>query len=202
VTVETVKEQLVYEIGDPEHYLSPDVHLSFLSVSVQQISENRVLVKGGKGQAPPKTYKVSATYHYGFKCEAMLAIFGRDAIVKARRSGDIVLERVRRAGYVLDRSLIECLGGGDIVPGIGCKLAKSYGSMECVLRIAVADQRRAALECFAKQIAALVTSGPQGITGYTTGRPHIRTVFGYWPCLVPVDRVHPQVEIMEVSNGS
>lgn len=200
VTVESVKEQLLYEIGDPEHYLSPDVHLSLMSVQVQSLAKNRIAVAGGIGSPPPKTYKVSATYRAGFKCEAMLAIFGRQAAVKARRCGQIVLERVQRAGYVLEHSRVECLGCGDVVPGIAAALGESYDTIECVLRIAVADHRREALECFAKQIAPLVTSGPQGTTGYTSGRPHIRPVFGYWPCLVPTHLVHPKVEIMEVSR--
>ena len=193
VNLKTVKEQLLYEIGDPEHYLSPDATVSFQGLHLVQESDNRVRVAGAKGRAPPPTYKVSATYSDGYKAEAMLGLFGPDVEKKARRCGEIVIQRVREQGYKLERTWIECLGCGDIVPGV----FKVKDPCECVLRIAVADQRQEALECFAKEIAPLVTSGPQGVVGYTSGRPSVRPVFGYWPCLVDVSAVHPDVQLLK-----
>lgn len=197
VCLETVKEQLLYEIGNPDEYLSPDATVSFLSLSLEDAGSNRIRVIGGKGKPPPPSYKVSATYRDGFKAEAMLAMFGRDICKKAHLSGEIVLERVRRAGFVIERSCIECLGCGDVVPRVSSKTVIQQPS-ECVLRICVIDRRREALECFAREIAPLVTSGPQGTTGYATGRPHIRPVFGYWPCLIATSVVTPMVEMIEV----
>lgn len=197
VNEKTVKEQLLYEIGDPSEYLSPDVRVSFLTLRVIDMGNDRVSVSGAEGRAPSGTYKVSATYQDGFRCEALLGVFGRNAELKARRCGEIILERMNLVGYTPQRSLIECIGAGDIVPGIGKKNSGQQAS-ECIFRIAVADPRREVLERFSKEIAPLVTSGPQGITGYVSGRPHIRRVFGYWPCLIPTDWVHPKVEIMEV----
>lgn len=194
VTLETVKEQILYEIGDPNDYLSPDVTMSLLSVKLSEESKNRVYVKGAKGSPPPKTYKVSATYRDGFKAEGLLAIFGRQAGVKAYRAGEMILERVRHYGYTLERSLIECIGSGDVVLGV----KENKNSLECMLRVCAADHRKEAMECFIQQFAPLVTSGPQGTTGYTTGRPHIRPIFGYWPCLIDVSDLAPQVEILEV----
>lgn len=189
VTVDIVKEQLLYEIGDPGIYLSPDVSVSFLSLKLEQIGKDRVRVTGAQGKAPPKTLKVSATYRDGYRAEGMLAIFGRDCEKKARRAGEIILAKMQQAGFSPKKYRIECLGCGDVVPGI-----VHEGHMECMLRIAVADPRMEVLEYFAKQMAPLVTSGPAGTTGYTTGRPHIRPVFGYWPCLIDTDQVHPIIE--------
>jgi Acyclic terpene utilisation family protein AtuA len=182
VTQETVKEQLLYEIGDPDNYLSPDVTVSFLSLKLTDQGSNRIRIEGALGKPPPETYKVSATYRDGFKAEGLLAIFGQDAYKKARRCGEIILQRVRDVGYVPERFNIECLGGGDVVPGVFTERQKNL--LECVLRVSIADQRREVVECFTKEIAPLVTSGPQGVTGYTSGRPSIRPVFGYWPCLI------------------
>lgn len=182
VDVQTVKEQLLYEIGDPAKYLSPDATVSFLGLQVKSVGKNRVRIEGAEGKAPTPYYKVSATYTDGYKTEAMLAIFGPDAAIKAKLCGEIILQRVADAGFHLEKSRIECLGDGDIVEGVVPNSGK--GSLECVLRVAVADSRREALECFACEIAPLITSGPQGVTGYTSGRPHIRQVFGYWPCLI------------------
>lgn len=192
VTLETVKEQLLYEIGDPDNYLSPDATVSFLSLSLKEVEQDGILVAGAKGKPPPSSYKVSATYRDGFKAEAMLVIFGQDAPLKAKRCGEIILQRLRDVGYEIERSNIECLGTGAVAPGV----IPGSSSLECVLRIAVADHREKALECFAKEIASLVTSGPQGVTGYTSGRPHVRPMFGYWPCLMECAKVQPKVEII------
>lgn len=194
MTVETVKEQLLYEIGDPDKYLSPDVTVSFLSLQVKDLGENRVLVQGAKGQLPPSTYKVSATYKDGYKAEAMLTIVGPEAPIKAKQCGSIILDKLKRAGIVLEQAQIECLGAG----GLAEEILSEDNPPECVLRICVTDPRHEAVEAFGKEIAPLVTSGPQGVTGYTSGRPHIRNVYGFWPCLIPCHYVHPHVNIFEV----
>lgn len=194
VDMQTVKEQLLYEIGDPGAYLSPDATVSFLGLQLREDGVNRIHVSGAQGKAPPTTYKVSATYSDGYRTEAMLTIFGRDAAKKARRCGEIILSRVKTAGYVLERSLIECLGAGDVVGGV--VPCSSEEMLECVLRIAVADSRREALECFAKEVAPLVTSGPQGIAGYTSGRPRIRPIYSFWPCLLESSQVQPRIQMV------
>lgn len=194
VDLQTVKEQLLYEIGDPDAYLSPDATVSFLGLQLKEVGENRVHVSGAQGKAPPQTYKVSATYSDGYRSEALLAVFGSEAEKKARRCGEVILQRIAAAGYVLERSRVECLGCGDVVGGVVAFLSEP--TLECVLRICVADSRREALDCFAREIAPLVTSGPQGIAGYISGRPHIRPIFSYWPCLVERTQVHPRIQMV------
>lgn len=196
VTERTVKEQLLYEIGDPARYLSPDVTASFLTLKVQEEGRDRVRVSNATGSAPPPDYKVSACRHAGYRAEGQLVLFGRDIVQKARRSGEVILQRVRDAGFDLERSLVECLGAGDLTPGM---FAPPKDLREIVLRIAAADHRKEALECFVHQFAPLVTSGPQGVTGYATGRPKVRPQFAYWPCLIARDRVTPHLEFLEVT---
>jgi hypothetical protein len=193
VNPRTVKEQLVYEIGDPGNYLSPDVTVSFLTLAVKELSNDCVEVRGATGRAPSASYKVSATYRAGFRASATLTIFGRGAVAKARRAGEIVLERIRRTGVEPKRSLLECIGAGDVVP----VTSKRDDLMEVTLRISAADERREVIERFTREIAPLVTSGPQGTTGYFEGRPSVREVFGYWPCLIEHDRVTPKVELLQ-----
>ena len=98
---QTVKEQLVYEIGDPDAYLSPDVTVSFLSLRVEDEGDDRVRVRGARGRPAPPTYKVSATYQDGFRAQGQLTIFGADAVAKARRAGQAVLERLAASGVSL-----------------------------------------------------------------------------------------------------
>jgi len=184
VDAETVKEQLLYEIGDPSAYLSPDVIVSFLTLKLEPEGKDRIRITGASGSAPPPTYKVSATYRDGWKADALLTIFGRDAEKKAQLSGEIIFQRLRQKGFSPQRTLIECLGA-----------AGNPSAIECVLHIAAADQNKEPLEAFAKEIAPLVTSGAPGTSGYTYGRPHLREVFGYWPCLVDCSRVRPQTKL-------
>ena len=159
---------------------------------------DRIKVIGAKGKPPPVNYKVSATYQNGYKVEAFLAIFGQNAFEKARRCGAVIMDRVKSDGFDIHRFSIECFGSGNVVPGVFFE--KHPEPLECILRIAAADTRKEALECLANQIAPLVTSGPQGTTGYTSGRPHIRKVFGYWPCLIPVSQVAPFIEYITVDK--
>lgn len=201
ISEQTVKEQLLYEIGDPDNYLSPDATVSFLSLNLQTIGPNHVHITGAKGKAPPNRYKVSATYRDGYKVEGFLAIFGRDAPLKAQRCGEVIFEKVKQAGYTLSRTTIECLGALDVVPGVFPK-TNSENVLECVLRIAAADPNKEALQYLAKEIAPLITSGPQGVTGYTSGRPPIREVFGYWPCLIDHHFVIPEIKLIEVNHDA
>jgi hypothetical protein len=196
VNEQTVKEQLLYEIGDPGAYLSPDATISFLTLRVKDEGNDRVRVSGATGAAPPRKYKVSATYRAGFRASGMLTVFGRDAVAKARRCGELVLQRLRDAGCGPHRSRVECLGAGDVVPGVLPSAGRDL--METVLRISVADARRDVVERFSREIAPLITSGPQGITGYAEGRPAVHEVFGYWPTLIDRNLANPEVEVLEV----
>lgn len=194
----SVKEQLLYELGDPDNYLSPDVSVSFLSLKVEEVANDRVRVTGARGRPPTDSYKVSATYRDGYKASGTLTIFGRHAVAKARRAGPIVFERLKRAGVVLERSLVECVGAGACVPGViepqGAKDERE--ALEIVLRLSAADPRKEAVERFAREIAPLVCSGPQGTTGYAAGRPSAQPVFVYWPCLIDKRRLKPSAAIL------
>ncbi len=180
VTQQTVKEQLVYEIGDPGNYLSPDATVSFLTLSVDYLGGDRVRVSGATGRPPPESYKVSATYLAGYRAAGSLTVFGKDAKAKAERCGQIILDRLRDAGCSPGRSLVE-----------------TFGDSPTVLRVSVADEKRSVVERFARELIPLVTSGPQGITGYAQGRPNVQEVYGYWPTLIPRSALKPVMELME-----
>jgi hypothetical protein len=197
VTPRTVKEQLLYEIGDPGRYLSPDATVSFLDLTALQDGKDRVRVAGAKGTAPPDTYKVSASYRAGFRVMGMLTIVGRDAVAKAKRAGEVLLSRLERAGMKPARAVVECLGSGDAVSRV-IGGPKPEDLRETVMRICIEDPRKEVCERLASEIAPLVTAGPQGVTGYAEGRPNVRPVFGYWPCLVKRDEVELRVVMMAV----
>jgi hypothetical protein len=190
VTLQTVKEQLLYEIGDPGNYLSPDATVSFLTVRVDQVGVDRVRISGATGRPPPPTYKVSATYRDGYKAHGQLTVFGHDAVKKARHAGEALLRRLAERGCEFRETLVECLGTGASVRGIVSRMSDTH-LIETVLRVSVAAATRDPVERFTKEIAPLVTCGPQGITGYATGRAKVLPIFGYWPCLIDRAAVKP-----------
>ena len=196
VSHETVMEQLLYEIGDPENFITPDVTVSLAHLSLKPNGVDRIRIEGAKGKAPTDSYKVSASYRDGYKTEAMLAIFGPHAHLKGKLCGKILLDRVWKAGYHIERSNVECLGNLDVVPGVLFEHGER-DVLEVVLRIALASHQREALEYFSKQVASLVTCGPQGVTGYSAGRPKVRPIFGFWPCLIKKEFVDTHVEVVE-----
>ncbi len=192
VNRETVSEQLLYEVGDPNNYLTPDVVADFTSVALDETGTDTVMVQGARGRPATDSYKVSIAYRDGFTSSGTLVVAGPDTLSKARCAGDMILQRLRRAGYAYEHTNIELLGAGACVPGV---LPVPPEPPEVVLRVSVRDSRPAAVERFTKEFAPLVTAGPAGMTGYTAGRPPVREVFGYWPALIAKDAVHAQVEL-------
>ncbi|PTX96425.1 acyclic terpene utilization AtuA family protein [Opitutus sp. ER46] len=192
VTRDTVREQLLYEIGDPGAYLSPDAQVSLLGVTVQEVGADRVRVAGARGRPPPETLKVSATYRDGFKAHGQLTVFGHDAVTKARAAGEALLRRLAARGCLFRETVIECLGAGACMPGIVAPETE-VRMVETVLRVSVAADEHEPVERFAREIAPLVTCGPQGTTGYANARPRALPIFGYWPCLIDREAVRPEI---------
>jgi hypothetical protein len=193
VTRETVVSQLVYEIGDPAHYLTPDVDVDMTTVEVAEIGVDRVAVRGATGGPPPEHYKVSLAYRAGYTASGQMLVAGRDCVAKAKGCGEIVLSKVAQAGYTLEASHVECLGAGDALAGLNG--GAPVDLREVMLRVTVRDQRRDAVERFVKEFAPLITSGPAGLAGYASGRSAVRPVFAYWPTTIPKQLVTPKVEV-------
>jgi hypothetical protein len=201
VCEQTVKEQLVYEIADPGAYLSPDATVSFLSLRVEDQGCDRVRISGARGGPAPPLYKVSATYRDGFRAQGQLLICGSDAVSKAGRAGQAVLDRLRSGGVSLRETMIECLGAGACRPqGIDAALAPQL--RETVMRIAVADDSIEAVERFARELMPLITAGPPGTTGYAEGRPQVHPLFRFWPCLIPRAQVQSQASVLAATTAS
>jgi hypothetical protein len=199
VNRETVAEQLLYEIGDPAHYLTPDVDVDFTTVEIDECGADRVRVRGATGRAAPENYKVSLAYRDGYMASGQMLVYDRQPVEKARACAEIVLARLKAAGCEYARSNVECLGAGEAVPGLH---SAPEGLREVMLRISVHDPRREAVERFAKELAPLATAGPAGLAGYASGRPQVRPVFAYWPTLVPKAMVSPRVQVQSAAAWS
>jgi hypothetical protein len=196
VNTAVLSEQMLYEIGDPQRYLLPDVTCDFSQVTLEHAGEHRVLVQGARGMAPGPAYKVSATYMDGFRCSAQLTLVGLEAARKARRTGEAILERTRElfaqqgmADYT--RTNIEVLGSEEANFGVH---ARTHDVREAVLRVAVMHPQKAALELFAREIAPAGTSWAPGTTG-ADGRPRPAPAVKQFAFLVDKNLVTPQVVI-------
>ena len=187
----TVSEQLIYEIGDPASYITPDVVVDFTSVSLGESGPDCVEVRSARGRPAPGEYKVSAAYRDGYMAAGELVVWGPDAVPKASAVADIIVERTRRAGCRLDRVHVENLGRGGSVPGF----EEAVGSHEVVLRIAASSSDRASVERFRREFAPIVTSGPAGVGGYTTPPQRVRPIYAFWPTLIPRERVDARVSV-------
>jgi len=185
VTVRTVKEQLVYEMGDPRSYLTPDVVADFGSVRLEQAGRDRVRVWGVTGRPAPPSLKVSASYFDGWKASGTLIISAPDAADKARAFADLFW---RRVGLTFDAKHVELVGHSSCWG----PLAPPVDAPEVLLRLSVRDADRSKIEAFSKMIPAVILSGPPGVA-VTGGRPQAQEVVAYWPALVPRDRVKPSL---------
>ncbi|WP_254508330.1 acyclic terpene utilization AtuA family protein [Anatilimnocola floriformis] len=194
VNFRTVAEQLVYEIGDPHRYYTPDIVCDFTTVELKDLGNDRVLVTGASGSDATSTYKVSLAYRDGFMASGQLLVYGLDCPAKAQACGEMILQRTAAAGFPLARTNIELLGQGAGVPG-SWFWRKYQPPGEVMLRVTVHDPNRAAVEHFTREIAPLITSGPAGLAGYAAGRPSVRPVFAYWPTLIPKSLVIAKVQV-------
>jgi hypothetical protein len=194
-TVDTVRHQLVYEMGDPTRYLTPDCVADFTSIRLTQDGSERVRVEGARGRAPTATYKVSISYHAGWKAAGELTISGPEALEKARLCARIVWERLALDGAVFspEERLEEYLGAGVCHAGIAG--GESPDPPEVVLRLGVKGPDRARVERFGMELVPLVTSGPPGVTGFAGGRPKATEIVGFWPALVRKELITPRVSV-------
>jgi hypothetical protein len=198
VTVATVSEQIVYEIGDPAEYHTPDVTVDFTAVEAAQAGKDAVAVKGVRGKPPPATLKVSCAYANGYAARGDLVVCGADAVEKARACGEMVLARLRAAGRAPAGYHAELLGTGACLPGA----APPRDLREVVLRLSARDPDRGTVDRFCRELTPLVTSGPPGITGYAGQRPQARPVLSYWPTTVDRGRVEASVGVTVAAHLS
>ncbi|MEX2325701.1 MAG: acyclic terpene utilization AtuA family protein, partial [Gemmatimonadaceae bacterium] len=193
VSVPTVTEQLVYEMGDPTSYITPDVVADFTTIQLEQAGENRVRVHGIKGRPPTDKLKVSIAYRAGFKAVGTLVYVWPDAVDKARAAERILRERLDRLGLRFDHILAELVGHSSTHG----PLAGAAGDVpEVQLRFGVRGPDRKAVERFTREIAPLVLNGPPSVTGFAGGRPKVEEIVAYWPALIDKTQVRTQVEVI------
>ena len=191
VNVNTVREQLFYEMGNPEAYITPDVIADFTTIQLKADGENRVKASGIKGYAPTPLYKVSMAFEDGFKAQGTIIISGPNARKKAEAFAKIFWER---CGSDFDHTETEFFGFN------ACQrsLVNKDDANEILLRVGVLSSDQRKLRNFSKLVPSLILSGPPGVA-VTGGVPRPQQVVSYWPALINKDTVHPKISL--IVNG-
>lgn len=197
VNFHTVAEQLVYEIGDPKEYITPDCVADFTSVKLDDLGNNRVRVYDIKGQPETEFYKVSCSYQSGYSASGSLTYSWPDALKKARASDKILRKRMEDLNLRFDEIRTEFVGY-NACHGPLAQQMNEADINEIMLRIAVRSDDYASVERFGKEIAPLILTGPPAVTGFAGGRPKPSDVVAYWPALLPKKLAVPEVKFMEL----
>ncbi|MEP2446135.1 MAG: acyclic terpene utilization AtuA family protein [Balneola sp.] len=199
VSSQTVKEQLLYEIGDPKDYITPDVVADFTSIHVEDVGKNRVKVYGIKGEPFTDSYKVSASYNDGYKLSATLVYSWPDALKKAQKGAEILEERAKALGLNLTEFNKEYIGYNGVDERPTNDDPENDDIDEIQMRISVTGPKKEDLNRFGMEIAPLILTGPSGVTGFAGGRPKASDVVAYWPALLAKEAVQPRVTIYEIN---
>jgi hypothetical protein len=195
VNVPSVKEQLVYEMGDPHEYITPDCVADFTTIQLEDGGQDRVRVQGIKGRPATEFLKVSISYSAGFKAVGTLVYAWPDAYAKAQAADKILRARLDKLGLKFDQVLTEFVGASATHGPLAG--APAADAPEVQLRVGVRGPDRASIERFTKEIAPLILTGPPAVTGFAGGRPKVEEIVAYWPALIPKEMISPKVEVFE-----
>jgi hypothetical protein len=193
VHTDTVKEQLLYELGDPTRYITPDCIVDFTSIQLADTGPNRVRVFGIKGGSRPPTLKLSISYTNGWKAIGTLVYSWPQALPKASAADRIVRERLRSLGLRFDEIYTEFFG---VNACHGAAAPPNPDPPEVQLRIGVRGQDRKSVDRFTRELIPLVLNGPPGATGFGEGRPPVREIVAYWSALIPREEIETSVEVI------
>lgn len=195
VTVQTIKEQLLYEIGNPANYITPDVIADFTTILLEQVGKDRVIISRVKGKPATDTYKVSMAYLDGYTAIGTLTFSAPDAYEKAQKADEILRTRLDDLGLKYDEIRTEYLG----LNSCHGPIAKMPDTVnEVVLRIGVRSHSHSAVERFGKELAPLILTGPPGVTGFAGGRPKANEVIAYWPALIEKSALKPIISMKKI----
>ncbi len=195
VSVQSVKEQLLYEMGDPHEYITPDVVADFASIQLADGGEDRVKVFGITGHPMTKFYKVSIAYSAGWKAVGSLVYSWPDAYEKAKAADKILRQRIDRLGLKFDVILTEFVGVNATHGHLAGEPSRDIPEVQ--LRVGVRGQNKADVQRFTKEIAPLILTGPPSVTGFAGGRPKVEEIMAYFPALIPKSLIETKVDIVE-----
>jgi acyclic terpene utilization AtuA family protein len=198
IDVAGVTEQLVYEMGNPREYITPDCVADFTTIELKQAGKDRVKVSGVKGKPATDRLKVSIAYFYGYKAVGTLVYAWPDALAKAEAADRILRQRLEDLKLEFDAIHTEFVGVDATHGRLAREAMESVDVPEVQLRVGVRARTEAPVDRFTREIAPLILNGPPSVTGFAGGRPKPEEIVAYWPALIDKQVVKPMVEVIEV----
>ncbi|TQR16197.1 acyclic terpene utilization AtuA family protein [Psychrobacillus soli] len=187
ITLRTAKEQLLYEVINPNEYITPDIIADFTSVTFEELSDGRIKVDGAVGLPKPHKLKVSIGYEAGFIGEGEISYAGPNASERARLAGDIIQERI---GHFYAEFRVDLIG-------VNACHRKSFRDIEPYeVRLRVAGKAKSSTEAaiIGEEVEALYTNGPAGGGG---ARKVVNEVIGVVSTFIDRDCVQFHTELKE-----
>ena len=198
INVAGVTEQLVYEMGDPRAYITPDGVADFTTIQLTQAGKDRVRVSGVRGKPATDKLKVSIAYFYGYKAVGTLVYAWPDALAKAKAADRVLRERLKNLGLTFEAIHTEFVGASATHGALALADVDVAAIPEVQLRVGVRAREEAPVDRFTREIAPLILNGPPSVTGFAGGRPKPEEIVAYWPALLDKKMVQPAVEILNV----
>ena len=200
VTIGSVGEQLLYEIGDPAAYELPDVICDFTEVSLKQVGIDRITVKGARGRGVPECYKASITWADGWRVGMVGFYVGAQAADKARIFADEAIQRARRKLSAMNASdyvdvSVEVIGD----ESHWGESARYVRSREVAVKIACRHEDRRATDLLMRELAGVGLGAPPGFCAFAGTRPKSSPVIRLFSVLVDRKLVDIQVHTAEQS---
>jgi len=197
IDVASVTEQLVYEMGDPREYITPDGVADFTTIQLAQAGKDRVRVSGVRGKPATDRLKVSIAYFYGYKAVGTLVYAWPDALEKAKAADRTLRQRLKDLGLEFEAIHTEYVGVNATHGPLALKDADFAAIPEVQLRVGVRARDEKPVDRFTREIAPLILNGPPSVTGFAGGRPKPEEIVAYWPALIDKRMVEPAVELIE-----
>ncbi|WP_047151303.1 acyclic terpene utilization AtuA family protein [Aneurinibacillus tyrosinisolvens] len=192
VSIDTVKEQLLYEIHDPSAYMTPDVVLNMTDVRLEDTGPNRVRVTGAQGAKRPDRLKVVMGYSDGWLGQAMAGYSWPDALGKAQAADRILRKQMERIKLQYDEIQTDYLGYNSLHGRLARVPEEELN--EVYLRMVVRTQRKEEAAKLGRLFPPLALNGPPSMSGFTGMMPP-RELLGMWSCLIPREVVESKVQV-------
>jgi hypothetical protein len=194
VSVDTVREQLFYEMGAPDAYITPDVVADFSTIKLEAAGPDKVKVFGVKGYEPTSSFKISMAYADGNKATGSLIISGPNARAKAQAFAKIFWSRLEGVFQPEDMET-------EYVGWNAChrSLVNADEGNEILLRLGARSDDLSKLRNFGKLVPSLILAGPSGVA-VTGGVPKPQEIVSYWPALMSKSMVFPEITLFDGKN--
>lgn len=182
VSVDTVREQALYEIHDPSAYITPDVVVNLTTLTLEQLEPNVVQIRGVKGKPRPDTLKAVMGYHNGYMSQVMVGYSWPKALAKAKKADQIIRSQITKSGQSFDEIRTDYIGYNSLHGSLAKEPSEDIN--EIYLRMAVKGNDRRKVAGFARLFPPIALNGPPSLGGFVGNTPP-RELIGMWSTLIP-----------------